>query len=87
LTMTRAAQLDVPVLKSYVAGQWLSGTGMGHCLVNPTSGDTVAWCSTEGVDFGKALAFARNAGGMTLSGSGSRGRLRCCWQSPPTLCT
>jgi 3,4-dehydroadipyl-CoA semialdehyde dehydrogenase len=34
--------------------------------VNPTNGDVVAWCGTEGIDFGKALAFGRSSGGPAL---------------------
>jgi 3,4-dehydroadipyl-CoA semialdehyde dehydrogenase len=56
----------LPVLRSYVAGEWQAGGGRGHALVNPTDGSIVASCTTEGVDFGKALAFARQAGGPAL---------------------
>jgi 3,4-dehydroadipyl-CoA semialdehyde dehydrogenase len=54
------------ILKSYVAGQWLAGKGRGHDLVNPSNGDVVAWCNTEGLDFSKAVAFARDIGGPAL---------------------
>src|SRR5688572_25393479 len=57
---------DVCVLHSYLDGQWCSGAGRGHDLVNRTTGNVVAQCSTEGLDFGKALAFARKAGGSAL---------------------
>jgi len=60
------AESGTSVLKSYVAGQWLTGRGKGEALVNPTNGAVVAWCGTEGIDFGKALAFARNSGGPAL---------------------
>lgn len=66
LSTTSRAESSVPVLESYVAGQWLHGTGDHHPLVNPTDGRIVALCSTEGVDFGGALSFARNAGGPAL---------------------
>ena len=45
-------------MKSYVEGQWLGITGKGHSLVNPTNGQVVASCSTEGLDFGRARTFA-----------------------------
>jgi 3,4-dehydroadipyl-CoA semialdehyde dehydrogenase len=56
------------VLKSYLAGQWLSGQGKGQALVNPSNGEVVAWCSTKGIDFSPALAFARNVAGPALRG-------------------
>ena len=44
----------------------VTGKGTGHGLVNPTNGRIVATCSTEGIDFGNALAFSRKAGGPAL---------------------
>src|SRR5262245_7277507 len=57
---------DVPLLKNYVEGRWVQGKGTGQKLLNPTNGDVVALCSTEGIDFGRALGFARTAGGPAL---------------------
>jgi 3,4-dehydroadipyl-CoA semialdehyde dehydrogenase len=54
------------MLGSYLDGQWLSGKGNVQDLVNPANGTVVARCSTEGLDFGAALAFARNVGGPAL---------------------
>lgn len=65
---TSIAQINPLILKSYLAGQWVSGKGTGQPLVNPNNGEVVARCGTEGVDFGKALWFARKAGGPALRG-------------------
>src|SRR5271168_2941829 len=64
--MAKATESGAAVLKSYVAEDWVSGKGKGCDLVNPTNGDVVAWCSTEGIDFGTALAFSRRVGGPAL---------------------
>ena len=64
--MAATAGADAPTLNSYLEGQWRTARGNGHDLVNPTNGAVVARCSTEGLDFGKALAFARNVGGPAL---------------------
>src|SRR5512135_97173 len=53
-------------LQSYVSGAWIAGTGKMHTLVNPTTEEPIAQTSTEGVDFGKAVAFARSEGGPAL---------------------
>jgi oxepin-CoA hydrolase/3-oxo-5,6-dehydrosuberyl-CoA semialdehyde dehydrogenase len=53
-------------LQSYVSGEWIAGTGKAAILVNPTTEEPVAQTSTEGIDFGKALAFARSEGGPAL---------------------
>jgi 3,4-dehydroadipyl-CoA semialdehyde dehydrogenase len=53
-------------LASYVCGGWVSGKGKAATLVNPATEEPVATTSTEGVDFGAALAFARDRGGPAL---------------------
>jgi 3,4-dehydroadipyl-CoA semialdehyde dehydrogenase len=54
------------VLHSYVGGKWQPGAEQGATLVNPTTGDTVAWASTKGLDLKSALAYSRNVGGAEL---------------------
>lgn len=66
MSTTRTTVSGVVALKNYVGGRWVSGAGDGHVLFNPTDGGSVAWCSTEGIDFGGALSFARNVGGPAL---------------------
>jgi 3,4-dehydroadipyl-CoA semialdehyde dehydrogenase len=53
-------------LGSYVGGKWVKGTGKGAELVNPATEEVLATTSTEGLDFGAALAFARDKGGPAL---------------------
>lgn len=53
-------------LSSYVCGTWISGEGEQTALYNPTTEKVVAETSTRGIDFGKALAFARTEGGPAL---------------------
>ena len=53
-------------LKSYVSGKWQAGSGQGAALVNPSTGETLAHASTEGVDFAAAVRFAREKGGPAL---------------------
>jgi 3,4-dehydroadipyl-CoA semialdehyde dehydrogenase len=53
-------------LRSYLSGEWIAGTGKTHTLVDPTTEEPVAETSTEGLDLGKAVAFARAEGGPAL---------------------
>ena len=53
-------------LQSYLSGQWVTGTGDGSALVNPTTEQTLAHASSEGLDLGAALAYGRETGGPAL---------------------
>lgn len=53
-------------LASYLGGEWISGSGKKATLVNPATEEPIAETSTEGLDFGKAVDFARNVGGPAL---------------------
>jgi oxepin-CoA hydrolase/3-oxo-5,6-dehydrosuberyl-CoA semialdehyde dehydrogenase len=53
-------------LKSYLCGQWVTGSGTPSALVNPTTEETVAESSTEGFDFAAGLDYARKRGGPAL---------------------
>jgi oxepin-CoA hydrolase/3-oxo-5,6-dehydrosuberyl-CoA semialdehyde dehydrogenase len=53
-------------LRSYVNGAWRAGSGSGAPLVNPATEEVLATADTTGIDFGAALAFARNEGGRAL---------------------
>ncbi|MGO8993592.1 MAG: 3,4-dehydroadipyl-CoA semialdehyde dehydrogenase [Polyangiaceae bacterium] len=55
-------------LDSYLEGKWVAGKGKTATLVNPATEEPIARCSTEGVDFAAALAFARERGGAALRG-------------------
>lgn len=53
-------------LESYLNGSWISGKGTATEVVDPTSGAVVATCCSQGLDRGKALAYARSTGGPAL---------------------
>jgi oxepin-CoA hydrolase/3-oxo-5,6-dehydrosuberyl-CoA semialdehyde dehydrogenase len=53
-------------LQNYVGGQWVSGSGKGKELFNAINGDVVAVASSEGIDFGEILNYARTVGGPAL---------------------
>jgi oxepin-CoA hydrolase / 3-oxo-5,6-dehydrosuberyl-CoA semialdehyde dehydrogenase len=53
-------------LQNYAQGQWIAGSGEGKTLYNAITGDEVATASSEGLDFGAMLTYARTTGGMTL---------------------
>jgi len=53
-------------LRSFVCGEWHeAGSGFRE-LVNPTTEEPIGRASSAGLDFGKALAFARSRGGRAL---------------------
>ncbi|HEY2516836.1 MAG TPA: 3,4-dehydroadipyl-CoA semialdehyde dehydrogenase [Polyangiaceae bacterium] len=64
-------------LQSHLEGKWVGGTGKGAVLVNPATEEPIAQCSTEGVDFGRAISFARERGGAALRAMtfGARGEM------------
>lgn len=53
-------------LRSWASGAWFEGKGRAATLVDPTTEETLAETSTEGLDFGAAYAFARDVGGPAL---------------------
>jgi oxepin-CoA hydrolase/3-oxo-5,6-dehydrosuberyl-CoA semialdehyde dehydrogenase len=53
-------------LESYIAGEWMTGKGKQHTLVNPTTEEPIAQTSTDGLDFGRAVNHARSEGGPAL---------------------
>lgn len=53
-------------LQNYISGQWVEGSGNGKELYNAVTGDVVATASSEGVDFGEMLHYARTVGGPAL---------------------
>jgi len=54
------------VLRSYVGGGWVAGTGAPQALLNPTTEEPLAHASSEGVDLKAALQYARSTGGPAL---------------------
>lgn len=53
-------------LESYLCGRWQSGAGEGIPLLDPSTEEVLATSTTEGLDFGAALAYARERGGPAL---------------------
>ncbi|MCO4773473.1 MAG: 3,4-dehydroadipyl-CoA semialdehyde dehydrogenase [Deltaproteobacteria bacterium] len=54
------------VLKSYLSGTFVAGTGRAAKLYDPARGTVVAETSTEGLDIAGALDYARDVGGPAL---------------------
>ncbi len=53
-------------LHSYLEGRWSAGNGRLETLLNPATEEPLAELSSEGLDRGAALAFARSRGGEAL---------------------
>ena len=57
-------------LQSHLCGQWQSGSGPTRILDNPTTEAPLAQLHEGGLDFAKAVAFARDTGGPALRALG-----------------
>ncbi len=53
-------------LLNYISGRWTEGQGPGQALVDPVLGTELARASTQGIDFARALDYARTVGGPAL---------------------
>lgn len=54
------------LLPNFVCGEWKDGSGAGRALLDPVTGEELARVSSEGIDVGAALTFARKTGGPAL---------------------
>lgn len=54
-------------LGNYILGSWQNGAGEGSPLYNAVTGDVLAHCSTDGLDFGDILAYGRSKGSPALA--------------------
>ncbi|WP_345811026.1 3,4-dehydroadipyl-CoA semialdehyde dehydrogenase [Paraburkholderia sp. PREW-6R] len=54
------------LLKNYVGGQWIAGSGDGVTLTDPITGDALVRVSNQGIDLAQAFKFARERGGSAL---------------------
>ena len=61
-------------LQSYLAGQWVTGTGAATPLVDPTTEEVLAEVAPRGFDLGGALAHARSKGVPALQELSFAGR-------------
>ncbi len=66
----------VTTLKSFVGGNWVAGKGRPAQLFNPSTEEVVAEASSEGVDFARAVQYAREVGGRSLSALSFASRAR-----------
>lgn len=53
-------------LKSYVCGKWQGGTGKPRPLYNPATGEVLAECNADGIDFAAVVAHGRDVGSPAL---------------------
>jgi oxepin-CoA hydrolase/3-oxo-5,6-dehydrosuberyl-CoA semialdehyde dehydrogenase len=70
-TATSARTIGVPGgeprrLENFVNGRWVLGTGAATELFHAVTGEKVAEASTNGIDFGGMVEYARNVGGAAL---------------------
>ena len=61
-------------LRSYVCDCWVAGQGTKQTLLNPATEEPLASASSEGVDLGAALEYARGTGGPALRSLGFAAR-------------
>ena len=53
-------------LKSYAGGEWRIGKGKGRLLHHAVTGEEIATCGSEGLDFNGMLEWGRTKGGSRL---------------------
>lgn len=53
-------------VENYALGQWVRGTSGGQMLYHAISGEEIALASSEGLDFGEMMDYARSVGGPAL---------------------
>ncbi len=53
-------------LQNYVAGKWVDGAGSGKPLFNAINGKLITYASSDGIDVGHMLDYARRTGGPAL---------------------
>ena len=58
--------MTVELLKNFVAGQWVAGSGAGTPLHDPVTGEALVAVSSAGLDLPAAFHFAREQGGAAL---------------------
>ena len=58
--------MSVTQLKNYAEGRWVNGTKEGETLHNAITGSAIYTASSEGLDFGSMMQYARHTGGRAL---------------------
>lgn len=57
---------SVKQLKNYAEGHWVNGKQSGETLYNAVTGDAIYTASSDGLDFGAMMQYARKVGGPAL---------------------
>ncbi|MCW2917328.1 MAG: paaZ [Actinomycetia bacterium] len=60
--------MSTEILQSYLAGTWQAGTGDGVEVADAVTGETVTRVTSDGLDLGRAVDYARQTGGAALRG-------------------
>ncbi len=58
--------MSLTKLKNYAEGKWVTAANDGDTLYNAITGDAVYAASSEGLDFGAMMNYARKVGGPAL---------------------
>lgn len=58
--------MSVTQLKNYAEGKWVNGTKEGEILHNAITGAAIYTASSDGLDFGAMMQYARKTGGPAL---------------------
>ena len=58
--------MSVTQLKNYAEGKWVNGTKEGETLHNAVTGAAIYTASSDGLDFGAMMQYARKVGGPAL---------------------
>ncbi|MCW3121259.1 MAG: enoyl-CoA hydratase [Flavipsychrobacter sp.] len=58
--------MPVTQLKNYAEGKWVNGTKEGETLHNAITGAAIYTASSDGLDFGAMMQYARKVGGPVL---------------------
>jgi 3,4-dehydroadipyl-CoA semialdehyde dehydrogenase len=58
--------MSLELLKNFVGGQWVAGTGAATALHDPVTGEALVAVSSAGLDLAGAFRFAREEGGAAL---------------------
>lgn len=53
-------------IHNYALGKWIEGQGEGKDLIHAVSGEIIGKASSDGLDFGSMLSYAREVGGPSL---------------------
>lgn len=56
----------VKFVENYAMGQWIKGKSDGQMLYHAINGKEIAVASSEGLDFGEMMDYARTVGGPAL---------------------